>query len=83
MKELDRISELSRERRDLVKADQDIVEGSERVRQQRLLIERLAQQGHSTDQARSLLGNLETTLDAWREHRVLIVSRINQLERGR
>lgn len=60
---------LDHERRDLIKADQDIAEGSQRIDHQRLLIERLNGQGHDTGQALTLLLNLEQMLDAWRTHR--------------
>ncbi len=73
---------LARERRDLIKAEKDIVEGLERIAQQRLLIETLADQGHDTGQARILLFNFEQMLDAWREHRILIRDRITVLENG-
>lgn len=73
--------EMARERRDLVKAEKDIVEGTQRIDQQQLLINRLVEQGHDTTQARTLLLNLEQMLDAWSEHRMLIIRRIATLER--
>jgi hypothetical protein len=72
--------ELARERRDLLKAEQDIVEGERRVDQQHELIARLSAQGHETVQAYALLNNFENMLDAWYAHRALILGRIDLLE---
>jgi hypothetical protein len=80
MTEASRAAEPARERCDLVKADKDIVEGSHRVDQQQLLIERMFEQGHDTVQARTLVLNLKHTLDAWRGHRMLIIKRITTLK---
>lgn len=77
----DSSKELARERGDLEKADRDIVEGTERLDQQRDLIARLAGQGHETVQARALLENYQQMLEMWRDHRVLILERIAILER--
>lgn len=77
----DSSKELARERGDLEKADRDIVEGTQRLDQQRDLIARLAGQGHETDQARALLDNFQEMLEMWQDHRALIVQRIAVLER--
>lgn len=74
--------ELAHERRDLIKAEKDIREGSLRVDQQQVLIDRLVAQGHNTDQAQTLLLNLQQMLEAWRTHRILIIQRIAVLESG-
>lgn len=74
--------ELARERRDLVKAEKDILEGSFRIDQQHLLIERLVEQEHDTVQANVLLKNLQQVLDSWYDHRVLIMARIDLLEKS-
>ena len=77
----DSSKELARERGDLEKADRDIIEGTQRLDQQRDLIARLAGQGHETGQARALLENFQQMLEMWRDHRVLILKRIAILER--
>lgn len=72
--------ELLRERRDLAKADKDIVEGSGRIVAQHSLIAKMVSQGHDTGQARALLVNFEHMQGAWEEHRRLIAQRIALLE---
>ena len=68
------------ERAHLVKADRDIAEGGRRVSAQVLLIERLRVGGHSTGDAENLLQTLRQTLQAWQNHRDLILQAIARLE---
>jgi hypothetical protein len=74
------MSHLWKERQDLDKADADIAAGEKRVTEQITLIERLAAEGQDTTEARKLLRNYETTLEAWRDHRRLILEEIERLE---
>jgi len=74
------MSDIAKEREDLAKVDLDIAEGERRVNEQIALIERLAEHGHDVTEAKKLLQNYETTLEAWREHRHLIIEEIERLE---
>jgi len=56
----------------LAMAIRHIVCGEERVREQRGLIDRLAQRGHDTEVAKVLLDTMQTSLDRMREHRRMI-----------
>ncbi len=80
MAEANLSDELARECRDLEKAEKDLVEGRQRVEDQQRLIDRLALQGHDTAEAQLLLHNFQHMLDAWHDHRELIVQRIALLE---
>jgi len=64
----------------LAKADKDIVEGEQRLARQALLVETLARDGRPTETARDLLKLLVDTLANWREHRELILQRIEVLK---
>jgi hypothetical protein len=70
--------DLAKERADLAKADADIAEGETRIEEQRRAIEKLRSDGHNTAQAEGLLEVLMTTLNAWRDHRALIVERLER-----
>jgi hypothetical protein len=80
MDERNHVAELDRERNDLVKAEKDLIEGAQRVEQQQELITKLTVQGHDTEQAKTLLHNLQAMMVSWRDHRDLIVQRIGILE---
>ena len=66
------------ERKHLAKAERDIVEGERRVTRQLVLIEKMRQEGHDTDEAEKLLLTLEDTLAEWHAHREEI---LRELER--
>ena len=79
------LEELDRERRLLLKADADIVQGEIRICNQQKLV---AQLGGISDmdsaeviEARRLLQVLDDTLLEWEHHRILIRERIAHLER--
>lgn len=69
-----------KEREDLAKADVDIAEGERRLAQQISLIQWMAKKGQDPEEATKLLWNYQTTLEAWREHRRLILQEIARLE---
>jgi hypothetical protein len=56
----------------LVQAMSHIAQGEERVREQRALIERLAERGQDTRLARILLETLQMSLNRMNEHRAMI-----------
>ncbi|AMA58679.1 hypothetical protein [Bradyrhizobium sp. CCGE-LA001] len=68
--------QLDAEQRLLVKADKDIDEGAQRVRDQEERIRDLMADGHDTRQAERLVGLLRQTLIEWERHRILIKERI-------
>jgi len=57
------------ERKHLAKAERDIADGERRITRQMLLIEKMRQEGHDTNEADRLLLTLEDTLAEWRAHR--------------
>ena len=71
--------QLDTERRHLIKADQDIEEGSQRIRDQEDRVRELSAGGHDADQAERLVEALKQTLTEWLRHRVLIQQRIAYL----
>ncbi|PSO30366.1 hypothetical protein [Bradyrhizobium sp. MOS002] len=71
--------QLDTERRHLIKADQDIEEGSQRIRDQEDRVRDLSAGGHDADQAERLVEALKQTLTEWLRHRVLIQQRIAYL----
>ncbi|MGN6489854.1 MAG: hypothetical protein ACTHLT_18805 [Devosia sp.] len=75
-------SELKRERETLARADQDIVEGTERLRRQRAMVLRLRIEGREDAQAQRLEQGLAETLTEWIRHRDMIRLRIAYLEQG-
>ncbi|MGL3208407.1 hypothetical protein [Bradyrhizobium sp. BR 1433] len=72
--------QLRSERELLVKADIDIEEGWQRVRNQQDLLDWLQRAGHDTEQAERLVSLLKRTLIEWERHRTLIVQRVAYLE---
>ena len=56
----------------LALAIRHIVRGEEMVREQRDLIDRLAQRGYDTDLARLVLATMQTSLHQMKEHRRMI-----------
>lgn len=78
----ERTAQLDAERRLLVKADQDIEEGWQRIRDQEDRLHELMAGGHDTRQAERLVGLLKQTLIEWERHRVLIAQRIEYLRQG-
>ncbi|MCP3373622.1 hypothetical protein [Bradyrhizobium cajani] len=77
----ERAQQLDAEQRLLVKADRDIAEGSQRVRDQEDRVRELEAGGHDTRQAQRLVDLLKQTLIEWERHRVLIAERVTYLER--
>ncbi|MBR0819908.1 hypothetical protein [Bradyrhizobium liaoningense] len=72
--------QLDVEQRLLVKADQDIEEGWQRIRDQEDRVRELQAAGYDTRQAERLVGLLKHTLIEWECHRVLIAQRIAYLQ---
>lgn len=68
--------QLDTERRHLIKADRDIDEGWERIRDQE---DRVRQLSAGAGQAERLVEALKQTLTEWLRHRVLIQQRIAYL----
>lgn len=66
----------------LAKAERDVADGERRVTAQMLLVERLRGAGQDAHEAERLLLNLGQTLQAWRDHRELILREIARLERA-
>jgi hypothetical protein len=66
----------AQEQRHLQKADQDIAECRDRIKRQRLLVNRVAALGHDTEIARSILRTLQGTLRVMEDHRRIILDRL-------
>jgi hypothetical protein len=77
----DPAGQLRTEKALLIKADKDIVDGRQRLRNQQHLLEDLHAGGHDSTQAERLVVLLEQTLMEWERHRVLIEERVAYLER--
>jgi Arc/MetJ-type ribon-helix-helix transcriptional regulator len=77
----DRAELLRAERRLLLKADNDIEQGRQRLRNQEGLLLGLEAGGHDTEQAARLVDLMRTTLTEWERHRVLIEERVAYLEK--
>jgi hypothetical protein len=73
---------LAMEREHLAKVDYDIAQGERRITAQMLLIERLRIGNCDTRVAERLLLEMQTTLEAWKGHRALILREIARLEPG-
>ncbi|MCP3401709.1 MULTISPECIES: hypothetical protein [unclassified Bradyrhizobium] len=71
--------QLNAEQRLLVKADRDIEEGWQRIRDQEERVRELMADGHDTRQAERLVELLKQTLTEWERHRVLIEERVAYL----
>src|SRR5262249_27301514 len=65
--------DLDLERKHLTETDRHIAAAKRRVEQQKKIIEKLAQGGHETKVAKSLLSVMERSLDAFEHHRKVIV----------
>jgi hypothetical protein len=63
---------MATERDHLAQAIWHIAQGEQRVREQRALIERLAERGQDTRMAEILLGTMQTSLNRMNEHRHMI-----------
>lgn len=75
----DPAGQLRTEKELLVKAEKDIEEGRQRVRNQQHLLDDLQAGGHDSRQAERLALLLQQTLIEWERHRVLIEQRIAYL----
>ena len=63
---------MATEQEHLAQAMSHIAQGEDRVREQRALIERLAERGQDTRLAQILLETLQTSLKQMNEHRTMI-----------
>ncbi|GLR83365.1 hypothetical protein [Bradyrhizobium iriomotense] len=68
--------QLNAEQRLLVKADRDIEEGWQRIRDQEDRVRDLTAGGHDTGQAERLVELLKQTVVEWERHRTLIEQRV-------
>ncbi len=75
------MSEIDWERGQLQKADDDILQGRERIARQMDLIDRLRRHDHPVEEAEKLLWTMEETLEAWQAHRSEIIVRLAHLEK--
>lgn len=75
----ERTAQLDAEQRLLVKADQDIEEGSQRIRDQEDRVRELLAGRYDARQAERLVSLLKQTLVEWERHRVLIAQRVEYL----
>lgn len=75
----ERTLQLQAEERLLVKADQDIAQGSKRILDQEDRIRELTAAGHDCDQAQRLVELFKQTLIEWERHRALIEQRVTYL----
>lgn len=73
--------ELERERATLERAEQDLVEGADRLRRQRELVLSLRLLGADTELAERLEHSFDATLTEWVRHRDAIEQRIAHLQR--
>lgn len=76
---MDAQEELRRERRDLAKAQADVLEGEQRVLRQERLLSSLRAAGRPSQDAEALARVLAETLALWRAHREQILRRIDYL----
>jgi hypothetical protein len=76
----ERTEQLNAEQRLLVKADRDIEEGWQRIRDQEDRVRELMAGGQDTRQAERLVDLLKQTLVEWERHRILIVQRVTYLQ---
>ncbi|OAF10027.1 hypothetical protein AYJ54_12665 [Bradyrhizobium centrolobii] len=75
----ERTEQLNAERRLLIKADRDIEEGWQRIRDQEERVRDLEAGGHDIRQAERLVDLLKQTLVEWERHRTLIEQRVTYL----
>jgi hypothetical protein len=76
----ERAEELRAEKALLVKSQNDIDKGRQRLRAQENLLLELQTDGHETKQAERLVELLKATLVEWERHHVMIAERIVYLE---
>ena len=76
----ERTEQLRAEQRLLKKADTDIEEGWQRVRDQEHRVRELLADGHDIRQAERLVDLLKQTLVEWERHRTLIQQRVIYLQ---
>ncbi|WP_027551619.1 hypothetical protein [Bradyrhizobium sp. Cp5.3] len=72
----ERTEQLNAEQRLLIKADRDIEEGRQRLRDQENRVLDLQADGHDIRQAERLVDLLKQTLTEWERHRTLIEQRV-------
>ena len=72
--------DVEREREHLTEADRHIAAAKRQVERQKNVVEKLAQNGHNTRIAKSLLDAMERGLEAFEQHREVIVEMIKTLE---
>jgi hypothetical protein len=77
----ERTEQLHTEQRLLDKANTDIDEGWQRIRNQEDLVRELQAGGHDSQHAERLVNLLKQTLVEWERHRTLIIQRVNYLQR--
>lgn len=75
-----RARELAAEKALLVKSENDIRLGRQRLRHQESLLTELRADGHDTGQAERLVELMKATLVEWERHHVMIAERIVYLE---
>jgi hypothetical protein len=75
--------EIEAEKQQLLKAEADIENGWNRLRNQEDLTNSLRASGHNTAEAERLVQILKSTLVQWERHRQLIVERIAYLQARR
>jgi hypothetical protein len=76
----ERAEELRAEKALLVKSQNDIDKGRQRLRDQEDLLLELRADGHETKQAERLVELMKATLVEWERHHVMIAERIAYLE---
>jgi hypothetical protein len=76
----ERAVELAAEKALLVKSEDDIQRGRQRLRNQEYLLLELRTDGHDTRQAERLVELMKATLVEWERHHVMIAERIAYLE---
>jgi hypothetical protein len=74
------VDAVERERKRLAEADRHIDQAKRNIELQKKLIEKLAQDGHETDIAKSLLHAMEHSLLAFEEHRETIIETMKTLK---
>ncbi|SCB50582.1 hypothetical protein GA0061098_1014183 [Bradyrhizobium shewense] len=75
----ERTAQLDAEQNLLVKADRDIEEGWQRIRDQEDRVRELMAGGHDVRQAERFVELLKQTLIEWERHRTLIEQRVRYL----
>jgi hypothetical protein len=70
-----------RRQEDLAQADRCVAAAKKQIGRQREIIEGLAQAGHDTNLAESLLGAMEQSLRAFEQHREVVLKWLKDQER--